>query len=266
MGSRGEGLALALLRVALGLLWLQDLVLPRLAPQGWLTQALSLPPSAGWVLPAVELALVVLLLTGLLVRPAALVGAAVGVAGAVQMGADQLGGAATGAWAVVLLAVAHAVLVVGGGGSWGALDSVRRSGDRSVAARQGRGWGVLALAAGVTGVVLATRTQPLWTAGHVLALPRGVVSLGTWDLPGALAVGAAGLVLLLATVPRMSPMALVALFLAGAASVLVMVGVLAGGTASASLLAAVAVVAAVCAPRLAGHSGDWAVDAGGEEA
>ncbi|TNM69442.1 hypothetical protein FHN55_03825 [Streptomyces sp. NP160] len=259
MGSRGEGLALALLRVALGLLWLQDLVLPRLGAQTWTTGGLGLDGAAGWLLPALEVALVVTLLTGLLVRPAAAVGAALAVAGAVQLGAGQSAQAEAGAWAVVLLAVVHGVLVVGGAGSWGALDVVRRSGDPALAARLGRGWGLLALAAGVTGVVLASRAQPRWTTEHVVELPRGLLSLGTWDLPGALVVGGAGLVLLLGTAPRMSPMALVALLVAGGGAVLVVIGVLAGGVASASLLAALAVVAAVCAPHLraaAGGGGD----------
>ncbi|MGQ7297292.1 hypothetical protein [Quadrisphaera sp. KR29] len=261
MGSRGEGLALALLRVALGLLWLQDLVLPRLGAQSWATGGLGLQGAAGWLLPAVEVALVVTLLTGFLVRPAAAVGAALAVAGAVQMGAGAPSPepAQAGAWAVVLLAVVHGVLVVGGGGSWGALDVVRRSGDPALAARLGRVWGLLALAAGAAGAVVASRAQPRWTAEHVVELPRGLLSLGTWDLPGALVAGGAGLVLLLGTAPRLSPMALVALLVAGAGAVLVVVGVLAGGVASASLLAALAVVAAVCAPHLraaAGGGGD----------
>jgi hypothetical protein len=265
MGSRGEGLALALLRVALGLLWLQDLVLPRLGAQSWTAGGLGLEGAAGWLLPALEVALVVTLLTGLLVRPAAAVGAALAVAGAAQLG---VGGsaqaeAAAGVWAVVLLAVVHAVLVVGGAGSWGALDVVRRSGDPALAARLGRGWGLLALVAGVTGVVLASRAQPRWTTEHVVELPRGLLSLGTWDLPGALVVGGAGLVLLLGTAPRMSPMALVALLVAGGGAVLVVVGVLAGGVASASLLAALAVVAAVCAPHLRAAGGGGGDDGEG---
>lgn len=261
MGSRGEGLALALLRVALGLLWLQDLVLPRLGAQTWTAGGLGLEAAAGWLLPALEVALVVTLLTGLLVRPAAAVGAALAVAGAVQLGVGDSAQAEAGAWAVVLLAVVHGVLVVGGAGSWGALDVVRRSGDPALAARLGRGWGLLALAAGVTGVVLASRAQPLWTTQHVVELPHGLLSLGTWDLPGALVVGGAGLVLLLGTAPRMSPMALVALLVAGAGAVLVAIGVMAGGVASASLLAALAVVAAVCAPHLRTDGGGD----GGEE-
>ena len=56
MGSRGEGLALALLRVALGLLWLQDLVLPRLGAQSWTAGGLGLEGAAGWLLPALEVA------------------------------------------------------------------------------------------------------------------------------------------------------------------------------------------------------------------
>lgn len=258
MGGRGEGLALALLRVALGLLWLQDLVLPRPAAQSWLVTALGLPETAGWVVPTLELALVVTLLTGLLVRPAAAVGAAVGVAGVLHLAAPTGGvGSAdsTGAWAVVLLALAHVVLVVGGGGSWAALDAVRSSGDPARATRLGRGWGVLALVAGTAGVVVASHGQPRWTAEHTLVLRDGLVSIGTWDLPGALAAGAAGLVLLLATLPRMSPMALVALLVAGAGAVLVAVGVLAGGTSTAALLAAVAVVAAAVAPHLRGDDG-----------
>jgi hypothetical protein len=258
MGGRGEGLALALLRVALGLLWLQDLVLPRPASQSWLVGALGLPGTSGWVVPALELALVVTLLTGFLVRPAAAVGAALGVAGVAHLAVPSggVGSAdATGAWAVVLLALVHLVLLVGGGGSWAALDAVRRSGDPARAVRLGRGWGLLALAAGTAGVVVASGGQPRWTAEHTLVLRDGLVSVGTWDLPGALAVGVAGLVLLLGTLPRMSPMALVALLVAGAAAVMVALGVLAGGTSTASLLAAVAVVAAVVAPHLRGDDG-----------
>lgn len=255
MGSRSEGLALALLRVALGLLWLQDLVAPRLGAQAWTTGGLGLDAAAVWLLPALEVSLVVTLLTGFLVRPAAAVGAALAVAGAAHLGVGASAQAQGGAWAVLLLAVVHAVLVVGGGGSWGALDVVRRSGDPALAARLGRSWGLLALVAGVTGVVLASRAQPRWTAEHVVQLPSGLVSLGTWDLPGALVVGGAGLVLLLGTAPRMSPMALVALLVAGAGAVLVVVGVLAGGVASAALLASLAVVAAVCAPHLRAAAG-----------
>ncbi|TXR55130.1 hypothetical protein [Quadrisphaera setariae] len=260
MGSRGEGLALALLRVALGLLWLQDLVLPRLGAASWTAGSLGLDAAVGWLLPALEVGLVVTLLTGLLVRAAGAVGATLAVTGAVHLATAAGGGTdAPGVWAVALLAVVHAVLLVGGGGSWGALDGVRASGNPAQAAALGRTWGLLALAAGVTVAVLARGSAPLWTAQHVVELPKGLLNLGTWDLPGALVVGGAGLVLLLGTAPRMSPMALVALLVAGGGAVLVVVGVLAGGVATASLLGAVAVVAAVCAPHLraaAGGGGD----------
>ncbi|PWJ52696.1 hypothetical protein SAMN06264364_11867 [Quadrisphaera granulorum] len=255
MGNRAEGLALALLRVALGLLWLQDLILPRLAVQSWTAGSLGLDAAAGWLLPSLEVGLVVTLLTGLLVRVAGAVGAALAVTGAVNLATAGGGPGAPGVWAVALLAVVHAVLLVGGAGSWGALDAVRRTGDAAQAAALGRSWGLLALTAGVAVAVLARGSAPLWTAQHVIELPRGLLSLGTWDLPGALVAGGAGLVLLIGTAPRMSPMVLVALLVAGGGAVLVVIGVLAGGVATASLLAAVAVVAAVCAPHLQGAGG-----------
>lgn len=203
--------ALAVLRILAGLLWLYNVSWKRppdfgqdsgsglygytrgavdhpvFPPYSWLVEHAVLPHFTvfGWMVLVVETLLAVLLLTGTLVRLAALLG--VGQSLAIGLSVAQTPG--EWPWAYWMMIGIHVVLLLTASGRVAAVDAVR-SGEgsgagSSAAVRLLLGWGVLVGLAGLLALVLAVGEDPLAPSGSLLGGPGLSVSLGSYNLLGA---------------------------------------------------------------------------------
>jgi hypothetical protein len=220
--------ALAALRVLTGLLWLYNVAwkrppdfgensgqglygfteaaveYPVFPPYSWIVEHLVLPHIGvfGWMVLTVETLLAVLLLTGTLVRVAALLG--VGQSLAIGLSVAQAPG--EWPWAYWMMIGIHLVLLFTASGRVAAVDAVRAEArpHRGRAARRlVLGWGALFCATSVWALVLAAGDDPWGSSGARLGGPDFSVSLGSYNVAGAgvlLVVGA--LMLLAATAGR----------------------------------------------------------------
>lgn len=212
--SRLQDVGYLVLRVTLGLMWLYSVVwkrppdfgagngsglyrfteygvtYPVLAPYAWLLETLVLPaiPVLGWGVLAAETALAVLLLTGLHVRLAALlgIGQVLAIILSVLVAPDEW------PWSYYLMLVGHIVLLLGASARLGALDAVRAS--RSVPVRQATVWAALGVVVGAWSII-RTVGDPLASPGQGFHRPKYELSLGVYNtLGGALLVVVALLV------------------------------------------------------------------------
>jgi uncharacterized membrane protein YphA (DoxX/SURF4 family) len=276
--ARAQSIALTVLRVLLGLMWLYNVAwkrapdfgkdagnglykftkyavdYPVLAPYAWITDNLILPvfPVFGWVVLATETTLAVLLLTGSYVRLAALLGLAQSLA----IGLSVAYAPEEWPWAYFLMVGAHLVLIMAAAGRVLGTDGVR-SGHTSPRTL-GQVWAGLAI---VTGVVSAVRAldDPLAARGPTLGDSDPSLSLGAYNLLGALVLIVLG-VLLLAGVRTVSMVLLRACAVLGvlaALSLHAQLGftdpILGGSPTSAALYLSIALVAFLLgrAPSLA---------------
>ncbi len=227
-----SALALAGLRMLVGLMWLynvawkqppdfgqesgsgvygfsQDAVEhPVFPPYSWLVEHLVLPnfTAFGWMVLVVETMLAVLLLTGTLVRLAALVG--VGQSLAIGLSVAETPG--EWPWAYWMMIGIHVVLLLTAAGRTAAVDSVRAEAaagrGRPAAVSLLRGWGAAVGLTGGVALVLAAGEDPVASSGPQLGGPGLSVSLGSYNLVGALVlVGVAVLMVLGATLARPGP-------------------------------------------------------------
>lgn len=202
--------ALASLRILAGLLWLynvswkrppdfgegsgsglygftRDAVeYPVFPPYSWLVEHVVLPnfTAFGWSVLVAETMLAVLLLTGTFVRLAALVG----VAQSLAIGLSVAGAPGEWPWAYWMMIGIHVVLLFTASGRAAAVDAVRaQAGDDGppAAARLLRGWGVVIGLAAVVALVLALGEDPLASAGSALGGSDLSVSLGRYNVLGA---------------------------------------------------------------------------------
>ncbi|MBA3799254.1 MAG: hypothetical protein H0X18_09215 [Geodermatophilaceae bacterium] len=202
--------ALASLRILAGLLWLynvswkrppdfgegsgsglygftRDAVeYPVFPPYSWLVEHVVLPnfTAFGWSVLVAETMLAVLLLTGTFVRLAALVG----VAQSLAIGLSVAGAPGEWPWAYWMMIGIHVVLLFTASGRAAAVDAVRAQagGDGPpAAARLLRGWGVVIGLAAVVALVLALGEDPLASAGSALGGSDLSVSLGRYNVLGA---------------------------------------------------------------------------------
>lgn len=238
---RGGVAALAGLRILVGLLWLYNVGWKRppdfgqdsgsglygftrdavdhpvFPPYSWVVEHFVLPnfTAFGWMVLVVETLLAVLLLTGTMVRLAALVG----IGQALAIGLSVAGTPGEWPWAYWMMIGIHVVLLFTASGQMVAVDSVRAeatAGRASPSVRLLRGWGVLVALTGVVALVLAVDEDPLASSGSMLGGPDLSVSLGSYNLLGALVLVAVGAVMLLAATLRRRELAL------GAAAVAVL--------------------------------------------
>ena len=277
---------LAGLRVLVGLMWLYNVVwkrppdfgedsgtsvygfsqdaveYPVFPPYSWLVENLVLPsfPAFGWMVLVVETMLAVLLLTGTLVRLAALVGVAQSLA--IGLSVAQTPG--EWPWSYWLMIGAHVVLLVTASGRVAAVDSVRAEAaagrGQPAATRLVRGWVAVLGLTGIVAGVLAIAGDPLASSGEQLGGPGLSVSLGSYNLLGAMVlVVVAALMLVAATVHRRE-FALAASGLAVLAALSVYVQLtrtdvwLGGSNTSAAFFLCAAVVAGVTAGALTSSS------------
>ncbi len=215
--ARHQALGTAFLRVVLGSMWLYNVAWkvppdfgeqsgnglyrftsyavehPVLPPYSWVVEHLVLPHLAvfGWLVLAAETALAVLLLSGTLVRAAALLGIA-------QSGAIALSVAYAPhewPWSYWLMIAAHVALLVSSSGRVLSVDAVRAGVAPPTSMRQV--WGALAVVVGLVSVVVSAG-DPLDPSGPGLRSTDLSLSLGTYNLLGGLVLVATGVALLLA--------------------------------------------------------------------
>jgi hypothetical protein len=262
--AKGGQIALTGLRLLAGLMWLENVVwkvppdfgerrggglyfwttraveFPVWKPFSWLVEHLVLPNFTlfGWGVFVVESALVVLLLTGTLVRLAALLG----VAQSIAIGLSVAEAPNEWPWAYAMMIGIHAVLVFAPSAQYAAVDALRHGGVASARRLLG-GWGVALGLIALVAVWVYLRYDRRANVG-ILDLE---FSLGDYNLRGALLLIGVAMALLAAAMFGSRLAALVAALAgaAGAVSIYVQVGraeVWLGGTPS---TAAVFVCAAV---------------------
>ena len=265
--QRRQGVAMAFVRVVVGLMWLYNVAWkvppgfgrqsdrglykftsyavehPVLPPYSWLVEHLALPNLVvfGWLVLAAETALAVLLLTGTYVRAAALLG----IAQSLAIGLSVAYAPEEWPWSYWLMIVAHVALLVGSSGRVLAVDAVRAGVAR--AARLQQGWGVLALVVGLFSII-ASAGDPLDPTGPGLRSTDPSLSLGTYNLVGGLVVTVVGAALLLAARgSRAAALAGSGLAVAAAALLRAQIGftdpLLGGNGTSVAVLLSLAVVA-----------------------
>lgn len=271
--ARVQDVALAAVRILLGLMWLYNVGWKRapsfgegsgsglykytqyavehpvFPPYSWIVENLVLPNFVlfGYTVLVAETALAVLLLTGTAVRLAALLG----IAQSLAIGLSVAYAPAEWPWSYWLMIGAHVAILVSPAGRALAVDAVRAGATSRLLAR---GWGVLAVLVGLSSVLLSLG-DPLAARGPGLRSSDLSVSLGEYNLVGGLVLAAAGALLLAASLTgtRVLALAASALGVLGALSLHVQLGFsdpLLGGTpTSAAVLLAVALVAAFAVPR-----------------
>jgi len=181
---------------------------PVFPPFSWLAENLILPNFTpfGWAVLIVETALAVLLLTGAFVRLAALVG--IGQALAIGLSVAQTPG--EWPWAYWLMIGVHVLLLFSAAGKVLAVDAVRgrsTGDDRTMLALA---WGGVVTVAALVAVVGSLGDDPLTTSGAALGGPGLSISLGNYNVVGAVALLVAGGALLAAALTRQATLALLA--------------------------------------------------------
>ena len=268
---RYQAVGAAVLRILVGLLWLYNVAWKRapdfgqdaenglfkftsyavsdpvLPPFSWGVENVVLPNFAlfGWGVLVAETALAVLLLTGAWVRVAALVGIAQSVAIALSVAFAPH----EWPWSYWLLIGAHVLLLASSAGRVLAVDAVRAGlpGSREAL---GRVWGVLTVLVGLVSL-LGSFDDPLAARGPGLRSTDLSISLGEYNLVGAIVLIAAGVLLLLPVRPAALLAAVIAAL--GALSLHAQLGfrdpVLGGSATSAAYLFSVALVAVFVGAR-----------------
>ncbi|MGH3503347.1 MAG: Rv1678 family membrane protein [Nocardioidaceae bacterium] len=280
---RANAIALAVLRVVAGLLWLYNVRWKRppdfgqstggslygytrdavehpvFAPYSWVVEHLVLPNfvAFGWLVLVVESLLAVLLLSGTLVRLAALIG--VGQSLAITLSVAQTPG--EWPWSDWMMIGIHVALLFTAAGAAGSVDAVRAHGPVDSGVRLLRGWGVVAGVVAVVALILSAGADPLASPGSIVGKQSLQVTLGSYNLLGAVVLLAVGVLMLAgAAMRRPWPVRVAAVVAALAAvSLYAQVGQadtwLGGTNASAAFFVCAALVAAVTAGRTGVRSG-----------
>jgi hypothetical protein len=273
--------ALAGLRILAGLLWLYNVSwknppdfgkdsgnglygftvaaveYPVFPPYSWVVDQVVLPLFGvfGWMVLVVETSLAVLLLTGTLVRLAALAG----VAQSLAIGLSVAKVPGEWPWAYWMMIGIHLVLLLTASGRVAAVDAVRaESAPANGAAGQWlvRTWGALFCLAGVAALVLAAREDPWGSVGARLGGPDLSVSLGSYNVAGAVVLLAVGVLMLLAAASGRRAFAVAAAGVAVVACLTLYAQLgrtdvwLGGSNTSAAFLLCAAVVSALTADSL----------------
>jgi asparagine N-glycosylation enzyme membrane subunit Stt3 len=210
---RASATALAALRVLAGLLWLYNVSWkqppdfgrdsgnglygftrsavenPVFPPYSWVVEHVVLPNflAFGWMVLVVETLLAVLLLTGTLVRLAALIG----IGQSLAIGLSVAGTPGEWPWAYWMMIGIHVALLFTSAGRIAAVDAVRaEASDRSASSRSSAprlllGWGVVTGLTGLIALVLAFGEDPLASVGSQLGGPDLSISVGSYNVVGA---------------------------------------------------------------------------------
>ncbi|MGH3576662.1 MAG: Rv1678 family membrane protein, partial [Mycobacterium sp.] len=242
--ARLSGLALAGLRILVGLMWLYNVVWkpppdfgensrgglyrfthfavehPVFPPYSWLVEHVVLPnfTTFGWLVFVVETVLAVLLLTGTAVRLAALIG----VGQSLAIGLSVAEAPNEWPWAYAMMIGIHLVLLLTPCARYAAVDAVRgasRAGNGApVARRLLGGWGVILALVGVIAGVRSLGHDFLAASGQRVGYQDLEFSLGDYNLLAALVLLVVAALMLAAAVLQAGMLALGAAVIAAAAA------------------------------------------------
>jgi uncharacterized membrane protein YphA (DoxX/SURF4 family) len=234
--ARVSGVALTILRMLAGLLWLAQVWWkvppdfgenrhtglwywtnlavdhPVLPPYSWLVEHLVLPNFTvfGWLVLVVETLLPVLLLTGTAVRLAALIG----VGQSLAIGLSVAEAPNEWPWAYAMMIGIHLVLLLGPSAQYAAVDAVRAaraSGNAApIARRLLGGWGVVLAVMGIVAVVKSLGDEFLAPRGRGVGYPPLQLFLGDYNMLAALVLLVVAVLMLGAAVMCVRALALTA--------------------------------------------------------
>jgi len=219
--EQGGQIALSLLRILAGLIWLRNVVWkvppefgkprgdglyfwtnlavehPVFPPLSWLVEHVVLPNFTpfGWGVLVVETALAVLLLTGTAVKLAAMLG----IAQSIAIGLSVAEAPNEWPWAYAMMIGIHAVLLLTPSARYAAVDAVRAAAPdalRPVARRLLGGWAIVLALIAVVAVVINPGRNRSFTVG----IPDLEFSLGEYNLRGASVLLAIALAMVAAAV------------------------------------------------------------------
>jgi uncharacterized membrane protein YphA (DoxX/SURF4 family) len=242
--ARASGIALAVLRILAGLLWLAHVWWkvppdfgenrrtglwfwthlavdhPVFPPYSWLVEHLVLPNFTvfGWLVLVVETLLPVLLLTGTAVRLAALIG----IGQSLAIGLSVAEAPNEWPWAYAMMIGIHLVLLLGPSAQYAAVDAVRAARATGNAAPVARrllgGWGaVLAVIAIVAGVK-SLGEEFLAPRGQGVGYPPLQLFLGDYNMLAAVVLLVVAALMLTAAAMRARALALAAAIVAAVAA------------------------------------------------
>jgi len=278
--ARASGIALAVLRILAGLLWLAQVWWklppdfgenrrtglwfwthlavdhPVFPPYSWLVEHLVLPNFTpfGWLVLVAETLLPVLLLTGTAVRLAALIG----IGQSLAIGLTVAEAPNEWPWAYAMMIGIHLVLLLGPSAQYAAVDAVRAAavaGDPApVARRLLGGWGVVLALMAIVGGVKSLGDEFLAPRGQGVGYAPLQLFLGDYNMLAALVLLAVGALMLAAAVMRVRALALAAAIIAviAALSIYVQLGRtaiwLGGNPSTAAVFVCAAVIAVGARP------------------
>jgi uncharacterized membrane protein YphA (DoxX/SURF4 family) len=279
--ARATGIALAVLRILAGLLWLAHVWWkvppdfgesrrtglwfwthlavdhPVFPPYSWLVEHLVLPnfTAFGWLVLVVETLLPVLLLTGTAVRLAALIG----IGQSLAIGLSVAEAPNEWPWAYAMMIGIHLVLLLGPSAQYAAVDAVRGARATGNAAPVARrllgGWGAILALVSIIAGVKSLGEDFLAPRGQGVGYPPLQLFLGDYNMLAALALLVVAVLMLAAAVIRARALGLAAAVVAAVAalSIYVQLGradLWLGGNPSTAAVFVCAVVIAVGARPL----------------
>ena len=278
--GRASGIALAVLRILAGLLWLAHVWWksppdfgerrrtglwfwtqlavehPVFPPYSWLVEHLVLPNFTpfGWLVLVVETLLPVLLLTGTAVRLAALIG--IGQSLAIGMSVAEAPN--EWPWAYAMMVGIHLVLLLTPSARYAAVDAVRvariAGNAAPVARRLIGGWGVVLTVIAVIAGVKSLGDNFLAPCGKGVGYPPLQLFLGDYNMLAALVLLVAAVLMLAGAVTRFRALALTAAAIAAVAALSIYVQLgrteiwLGGNPSTAAVFVCAAVIAVGARP------------------
>ncbi len=278
--AKATSVALAVLRILAGLLWLSQVWWkvppdfgenrrtglwfwthlavdhPVFPPYSWLVEHLVLPNFApfGWLVLVMETLLPVLLLTGTAVRLAALIG----IGQSLAIGLSVAEAPNEWPWAYAMMIGIHLVLLLGPSTQYAAVDAVRAAAATGNAAPVARrllgGWGVVLAVIAIIAGAKSLGDEFLAPRGQGVGYPPLELFLGDYNLLAALVLLVVAALMLAAAVRQARVLALPAAVLAAIAALSIYVQLgrteiwLGGNPSTAAVFVCAAVIAVGARP------------------
>jgi uncharacterized membrane protein YphA (DoxX/SURF4 family) len=278
--ARASGIALAVLRIIAGLLWLAHVWWklppdfgenrrtglwfwthlavdhPVFPPYSWLVEHFVLPnfTAFGWLVLVVETLLPVLLLTGTAVRLAALIG----IGQSLAIGLSVAEAPNEWPWAYAMMIGIHLVLLLAPSAQYAAVDAVRAARIAGNAAPVARrllgGWGVILALIVIVAGVKSLGDAFLAARGQGVGYPPLQLFLGDYNMLAALVLLVVAALMIAAAAMRARPLALIAAIIAAVAALSIYVQLgraeiwLGGNPSTAAIFVCAAVIAVGARP------------------
>lgn len=273
--ARASGIALAVLRILAGLLWLAQVWWkvppdfgehrrtglwfwthlavdhPVFPPYSWLVEHVVLPnfTAFGWLVLVVETLIPVLLLTGTAVRLAALIG----IGQSLAIGLSVAEAPNEWPWAYAMMIGIHLVLLLAPSAQYAAVDAVRAANIAGNAAPVARrllgGWGVILALIAIVAGVKSLGDAFLAPRGQGVGYPPLQLFLGDYNMLAALVLFVVAALMIAAAVMRVRLLALTAAIIAAIAALSIYVQLgrtevwLGGNPSTAAIFVCAAVIA-----------------------